>query len=277
MKFNLKLLAAAAAMVAVSSAHANLIAAGGGNSSFALVAFNPSTNAYYVRDLGYTLNSFLPSSVTTTAIDGGGSAVTGDKTSEAGAHITWGDTNGTFASWVTGQSSVLWTVAAGDASTAAGTSNLTRAVVAFGTAPAAAIQNQTVRTAVGSSNGVSGLATQNNPLVYDATGSTVVPGFLSNNAFGAATLTALGSTASLYYYATTAGTGASTTAANFTVFGNSLNTATLQLASNGVLTYDLAPAAVSAVPLPAAAWLMVSGLAGVGSMVRRRKAAVTAA
>ncbi len=276
MKFNLKVLAAAAIMVAASGANAALTDAAAGNSSLALVAFNPTTNAYYVRDLGYTLNSFLPSSVTTTAIDGGGTAVTGTQTPEAGANITWADTNGTFASWVAGQSSVLWTVAAGDASTAAGTTNQTRALVAFGTAPVTAITNTTVRGAVGSANGVSGLATQNPGLGYDATGATVLPSFLSNNAFGAATLTALGSAASLYYYVTTAGTGASTTAANFTIFGNSLNTATLTLAANGVLTYDLQPAAVSAVPVPAAAWLLGSGLLSLGGMVRRRRAAAAA-
>ena len=43
------------------------------------------------------------------------------------------------------------------------------------------------------------------------------------------------------------------------------------LASNGTLTYNVA-AAVSAVPLPAAFWLLASGVAGLGTIGRRRRA-----
>lgn len=276
MKFNLKMIAVAAAMVAASSAHADLANNSTGNSSFALVAFNTATNAYYIRDLGYNLNSFLPNNVTTTAIDGGGSPVTGDKTPEAGLNITFGA--GQFSTWLAGQTSgsILWTVAAGDGLTAAGTSNLSRGLIAASALPGTAPTNTTVRTFVNTSSGVSGLATQNNDgtAYYDKTGAAVIGGFTSNYFFGAPT--ALGSAASLYYYTTTAGTGSSTVAANVTGFSNSLNTATLTLASSGVLTYDLQPA-VSAVPLPAAAWLMGSGLVGLAGMFRRRKAAAAAA
>lgn len=282
MKFNLKLIAAAAAMVAASAAHADLANNSTGNSSVALVAFNQTTGSYYVRDLGYTLNSFLPNSVTTTSIDGGGSAVTGDKTPEAGAHITWGA--GTFSSWLAGQTTgtIAWTIAAGDGLTAAGTSNLSRALVATSAASPFTVTNNVVRLAVATSAGVSGLATQNNDGTawYDKTGGTVIPTFVTNNGFGNTantTLNSLDVAASLFYYSTTAGTGSSTVAANVASFSNSLNTATLTLASSGVLTYDLQPAAVSAVPLPAAAWLMGSGLVGLGGMVRRRKAAAAAA
>lgn len=276
MKFNLKIIAVAAAMVAASSAHADLANNSTGNSSFALLAFNTATNAYYVRDLGTTLNAFLPDSVTTTATDGGGSAVTGVKTPEAGLNITFGA--GQFSTWLAGQTSgsILWTVAAGDGSASAGTSNLSRGLIAASAAPSVAPTNTTVRTFVNTSSGVSGLATQNNDGTnwYDKTGAAVIGGFTSNYSFGA--LTALGSSASLYYYATTSGTGNSLIAANVTGFSNSLNTATLTLASSGVLTYDLQPA-VSAVPLPAAAWLMGSGLVGLAGMFRRRKAAAAAA
>lgn len=270
MNLNLKLIAIAAAMVASSGANA-LTNAALGNSSFALVAFNPDTNAYYVRDLGFRLNTWLPSSVTTSVLDGGGSAVTGTRSPEAGFNYTWGDTNGTFASWVSGQSSVLWTVAAGDNQATSGTTNVSRALVAFSKAPVVAITNNTVRSSVGSANGVSGLTTQNPGLVYDATGATVLPSFLSNNSYGNDKLTALGNSASLYYYAASVAIGGSGNPANFTIFGNSQNTATLTLASSGVLTYDLQPA--SPVPAPAAAWLMISGQGVIGGMVRRRQAA----
>ena len=272
MKLKLKLIAAAAVMAAASGAQADLVTSQTGNSSLALLAFNVVTNAYYVRDLGFTLNSFLPNSVTTGALDG---AVTGTQTPEAGLNIVFGA--GTFASWLgtQNQADIRWTVAAGDGVAAAG--NLSRALVAFGSAPTTAATNTSVRTAVAAPNGVSGLASQNPTFGYDTTGATVLPSFLSNNSFGASTLSLLGSAANLFYYTTTAGTGASSTAANFVGFSNSLNTATLTLASNGVLTYDLQAAAVSAVPVPAAAWLLGSGLLSIGGMIRRRKAAAAAA
>lgn len=284
MKFNLKMIAAAAAMVAVSSAHADLAGnnAAGTGSSFALLAFNTTTGSYYVRDLGYTLNSFLPNSVTTSALDGG---VTGTQTPEAGNTITWAA--GTFSSWLAGQTSgaIAWTVAAGDNLTAGGATNQARALVALSAAPAVTVTNTLVRGAVTNANGVGGLANTNNGAAnandssttwYDKTGATVLGSFLNNNGFGTGTLNSLNTAASLFYYATTAATGASTTAANVSSFSNSLNTATLTLASSGVLTYDLQPA-VSAVPLPAAAWLMGSGLVGLAGMFRRRKAAAAAA
>jgi hypothetical protein len=269
MKFNLKMIAAAAALVAASSSHAALTNASLGNSSFAMLAYNTVTSSYYVRDLGYLLNSFLPSSITTASGDG---AVTGTMTPEAGANIVWA-TDDRFSTWISGMtlSDVKWTVAAGDAQATSGITNLSRALVAMSSAPAPAVTNLGVRNGVASAAGVSGLATQNSGMGGSATGSTVLASFLSNNSFGASTLTGLGNAASLYYYATTAGTGSNTGAANFTQFGNSLNFATLTLGTSGNLTYDLQPASV--VPVPAAAWLMGSGLLGLIGAARRRKAA----
>ena len=241
MKLNLKVIAAAAAMAAASGAHADLTANNTGNSSLAFVAFNAVTNSYYYRDLGYALNSFLPNAVTTTPADGGGSSVTGDKTPEAGFNQVWGA--GNFATWLAGQASqgdVRWTIAAGDSATTAG-----------GVGP-------------GAVNGV---------------GGSVPLGFLSNNGFGSSTLSLLGGVANLFYYTTTTGGGAlGSTSASSTVFSNTLNTATLSLATNGVLTYNLdAAGAPAAVPVPAAAWLLGSGLLAFGGMVRRHKASAAAA
>ncbi len=275
MKLNFKAIAIAAAMVAASSAHANLTSGIGGNGSFVLLAYNtdPLSGSYYVRDLGYTLNSFLPSTVTTTTIDGGGAAVTGDKSPNAGANISWGDTGGVFSSWLAGQTAanVKWLVTAGDTSTAAGTTNLSRALVSMPTL--VPVTNGSVRLAA---TGSASLANQNNPMVYDA---SAVSGVASTTAFalGTNTLSSLDTASSLYYYATTQGTGASTIQANYVQFGNSAGAATLTLTSAGVLTYDLAAAnPVSAVPLPASVWMMGAGLAGMGAFMRRRAAAAKA-
>jgi hypothetical protein len=276
MKFQLKSLAIVAAMVAAGSAHADLTTITA-NTSFAMVAFNTTTSSYYVRDLGYTLNTFLPSSVTTTATDGGGTAVTGDKTAEAGANITWGDTDGNFASWIAAQTSgsIVWTVAAGDASAAAGTANLSRAIVALSQTPISVVTNNTVRQGVVAAAGAAGLGGQNNPMGYSTsslvTGLTVISAATTNNVFGAETLTALGSSAGLFYFTTTAGTGSSTVAASQVQYGNSAGFASLTLSNAGVLTYALAPAVVSSVPLPDTIWLMGAGLMAVGGLVRRNK------
>jgi len=277
MKLNFKAIAVAAAMVAATSAHADLTTGAGGNSSLALVAFNTGTNAYYLRDLGTTLNGFLPNSITTAAGDG---AATGTKTPEAGLNQSWADTNGTFATWYGAQtaSDVRWTVLAQDGTGSAGTTGINgvqRSLVAFSQTPTVTPTNAGVRLAAGNAFGVSGFASIT--MGYDTTGATVLYDLLNNEGYGANTLSSVGGTSSLWYYRATAGTLAGSTAAIATQFANSLNSATISLASNGTLTYDLAAAApVSAVPLPASVWMMGAGLAGMGAFMRRRAAAAKA-
>jgi len=108
------------------------------------------------------------------------------------------------------------------------------------------------------------------------TGATGQPLLFTNLGIGSGTLGTLGNASGLYYFARTQGTLANSTPANATQFANSLNVAQITLESDGDFTYVLAPAAVSAVPVPAAAWLLGSGLMGIGGMIRRRKAAAQA-
>jgi hypothetical protein len=60
--------------------------------------------------------------------------------------------------------------------------------------------------------------------------------------------------------------------ASRTRYGNSANFASWLLTSAGNLTYSL-DAAATTVPLPAAVWLLMSGIAGIGAVSRRRVAA----
>lgn len=275
MKLNFKMIAVAAAMAAAGSAHADLITAnnvGGPGSSLALVAFNSVTNSYYVRDLGVTLNSFLPSSVTTLAGDGG---VTGTRTPEAGSSFSSSDA--AFGSWLAGQNSadVRWTLTAGDSLSGAAT-GVGRLLLAIN-GTATIISNQAVRNAAAA---VTGLAQQNNDGTswLSKTGATVIAPLLQNTILQSATLSLLDAASSLFYFAATTVSGSTGVAAAATQFGNSAGFASVNLASNGDFTYSLAAAGEppAAVPVPAAAWLLGSGLLGIAGMVRRRKAAAQA-
>lgn len=292
MKLNFKMIAVAAAMVATSAAHADLVTPGTGNSSLALVAFNTVTNAFYVRDLGYLLNQFLPSSITTTPGDatGGtattGTPITGDKTPEAGLLLNK-STNTSFAdaafgTWLAGQTggaaNVRWTLSAGDTAGTSVTLNVKRLLLASSTP--LTVSNGTLDNAVNLANGIGALVGQTGPFTLSSTGlpgSSVPASYLQNLILQPNTLSTLDQASGLYYFTRSTGTGSTATAAKETQFGNSVNMATVTLASNGDFTYALAPAAVSAVPVPAAAWLMGSGLMALGGMFRRRKAAQAAA
>ena len=276
MKFNLKMIAVAAAMVATSSAYSAPVVQGTGDSSLVLYAFNSVTNAYYARDLGYTLNSFLPSSVTTGAGDGG---VTGDKTPTTGltldktTNASFADA--TFSTWLAGQTAtdVRWSVYAGD-NTTAGVNGVSRLLVASSIDPT--VSNGTVRNGVNNAGGAQGLVTLGFT-GFNTTGTTL-PSLLQRNSINQPlTLNTLDTASSLFYFAATTQTGVTATTADTTKFGNSPTSfAAVTLASNGDFSYVLAPSAVSAVPIPAAAWLLGSGLMGMGGMMRRRKAAALA-
>lgn len=272
MQFNLKVIAAAVALAAAGSAHADIVGANLGNSSLVIAAFNSVTNAYYVRDTGFLLNTFLPSSVTTAAGDGG---VTGNKTPDAGLTLdktntaSFADT--AFSTWLSGQtvSDIRWTVVASD-SQSTSTTNLSRMVLALSTP--VSVSNGTLTNAV---TQVSGFAGPTGP-TGSITGSGVPASFQGNLILNGSTLGTLDNASSLFYFVRTQPGGASATTANTTQFGNSTGFAQVLLASNGDFSYTLAGAPVSAVPVPAAAWLMGSGLMAIGGAVRRRKAAAKA-
>lgn len=272
MKFNLKVIAAAVALATAGSAHADIVGANFGNSSLVIVAFNTVSNAYYVRDTGFLLNTFLPSTITTAA--GDGSAI-GDKTPDAGLTLNKTNTasfaDAAFGTWLGAQNvaDIRWTVAASD-SQSTSTTNLSRMVLALSTP--VSVSNGTLTNAV---TGVTGLAGPTGP-TGSVTGATVPAAWTGNLILNGATLGTLDNASSLFYYVRTAPGGASATTATTTQFANATGAAQVLLASNGDFSYTLAGAPVSAVPVPAAAWLMGSGLMAIGGAVRRRKAAAKA-
>ena len=272
MKFNLKMIAVAAAMVSAAGAANATPTTTGQDGSLVLTAFNTVTNVWYMRDTGYLLNSFLPSSVTTLSGDG---AVTGDKTPAAGLTIdktvtaSFGDAS--FSSWLTGQttSDVRWFLSAVDNNGTATASNVKRFITSSANASETATNgNLDGYIASGNAGGLATVYATGTNGALSSTGSIVPVAWTSNFGLGGDGLASLDQAASLFYFSRSSGTGSTTTAANATQFGNATGFATVTLASNGDLTY-VAP---SAVPVPAAVWLLGSGLLSFGAFVRRRTA-----
>ena len=271
MKFNLKMIAVAAAMVSAAGAANAAPTTTGQNGSLVLTAFNTVTNVWYMRDTGYLLNSFLPSSVTTLSGDG---AVTGDKTPDAGLTIdktvtaNFGDAS--FSTWLTGQtqSDVRWFVSAVDSVgvNSAGGTNRKRLITSSAN-PDQAATNGNVDGYISTGN-AGGLSTLFGSGTLSVTGTDAPGAFGTNFGLGAAGLASLGDSVGLFYFARNS--SSSTTSSTATQYGNVNGYSTVSLAANGDFTY-IAP--TSAVPVPAAAWLLGSGLLAMGGAIRRRKAA----
>ncbi|HSV71757.1 MAG TPA: VPLPA-CTERM sorting domain-containing protein [Methylibium sp.] len=279
MKLNLKAIAAVAALVATTGAHADFLSGATGNSSVGVLAWNTTTNSYYLRNLGYTLNTFLPTNGA--PLTGTGEAgATFDKTPEAGllldsaSNVNFG-TDANFSSWISAQSAsdVRWVFFAGDSQGTTTNVNTARTIVSINES------GSFVQPSVGSiSNGAIAINGYGSTFAgISATGTLSTAQALSaNGSFinQAGLTTALDGTANLFYFSRiNAGTGSSAPGQNLQ-FGNSLHYAQLTLESDGDFVYSLAAAdAPSAVPVPAAAWLMGSGLMAMAGIARRRKAA----
>ncbi|MCR5881886.1 VPLPA-CTERM sorting domain-containing protein [Rhizobacter sp. J219] len=276
MKLKLKMIAAAVALVSAAGANAALVDAATGNGSVALVAFNTTTGDYYIRDLGFLLNDFLPSTVTTRPGDG---AVTGTRTPDAGLTLNPANTpnfgDASFSSWVGGQNAadIRWMVTGSDNTANSGAQSVRRALVSS-INPTETATNGNVDVYTNTSN-AGALSTFFGSATLSMTGTGAPDTFGTNFGLGADGLASLNQSAGLFYFARTTYTGSTTVQAERTQFGNASGFATITLESDGDLVYSLA-GAPAAVPVPAAAWLLGSGLLGFAGMARRRKAAAKA-
>lgn len=265
MKLNLKMIAAAAALVAAGTTSAQTTAVNTGNGSFIVYAYNTVTNGYYLRDLGLLINDFLPNSIGPVS---GDNPLAGNKTPEAGFSQSFA-TDQVFTDWRAGATTILWGAVAGD-SLNAGANGVSRMIFASGVNPN--VTNGVLNNAVAGANFgsvINQLAAASSVSFASGVGTSIT----NAGGVGAVNNSLLGSAANLYYYTRTVqGTAAAATQANETLYQNSLNVATLTMALDGTVTYLLAPAAVAEVPLPAAAWLLGAGLLGLGGVIRRRKA-----
>jgi hypothetical protein len=287
MKLNIKMIAIAAAMVASGAAHADFIPASTGSSTFGVVAWNTVTNSFYVRDLGFVLNTFLPTNGAPLTGTGEGTSPgqtlpVFDKTPAAGLTIdkttkTQFGADALWSTWYSAQNAadLKWLVVAADSVGTATGVNTARQVVSV--AQGSTFTPVSVGTITNGTANVSGFQFTNGTLSTTGTLTAQQAGGVNGSFVNQTGKTAnIGSAADLYYFSrNNAGTGAAATGLTL-LYANATAAASIILAANGDVTYTLAGAPVSAIPVPAAAWLLGSGLLGIGGMIRRRKAAAQA-
>ncbi len=290
MKLKLKMIAIAAAMVSLAgAAQAAPVTESTNNGSLVLTAFNQVTKAWYIRDLGFTINSFLPTGILASVGDPLSSAV-GDKTPNTPLLLdknntaTFSDAS-SWTTWIAGQNvaDIRWNVNAVD--TFAGSGQLKSRLITSSANGSETASNGNINNFVAVNNagsaqsyftnfgsgGTAGLSSfSNNPLAPYQTSLD------SNFLLGADGLASLDQGVSLFYFARTTESGSTGTFATPVKYGNTTGFAVVKLEADGDFSYNLAGDQVGAVPIPAAAWLMGSGLMALGGVVRRRKGAAQA-
>ena len=251
-----------------------------GGSSLFLSVWDNARQVSYTRNLGYTLNTFLPSGLTTLATDGSpyGTPVTGDKTPAAGSSIVFALGNTLFETPFAGSNVVRlrWDVAAYD-NLSNSEAGLSRAITTALAAPQAANSGidkhrhgrldvpRSADLRFGYRHGRRGHRLRPRPPFLSRQrqlGKQPERRGIESAASG------LTGTIDFYYLARSTEAGASPDAAKVLPYGANGLAATWSLATDGTATYTLA-----AVPLPASAWLFMAGLSAFAGLVRRRKAA----
>jgi hypothetical protein len=267
-------LAAAIAFAAAGSANAAIILSDTGNSSLVLSVWDNVAQESYIRDLGYNMLDFIPSAVTPAT------GLTINFSADPVFSSLFGNNNA---------ADIFWNVTAADAAGTGATAG--RQILSTATLNAEAssfsISNTGVTNAANMfttffnnantqpspdsttcATSASCYSTDAGDLQYTGDSSwgpnwAALSGTL-NNAGN------LGSSLGFYSFTTNSGLGFSQ--ADKARFENAFGRASFTLAANGSMIYSIAGEVPSAVPVPAAIWLMGSGLLGLVGVARRRVA-----
>ena len=139
MKFNLQILAAAAAVLVAGPATAALtLGSVPGGSSLMLSVWDNVANVSYTRNLGPNLNTFLPSGFTTLPTDGTvtGTPNVGDKTPDGGLNLNFsGDALFASTFGASQTANIQWNIVAFDNQNSTAT-GLSRAITTAAARPA---------------------------------------------------------------------------------------------------------------------------------------------
>lgn len=274
----MKTLAAAIAFAAAGSANAAIELANTENSSLVLAVWDDVAQESYIRDLGYNLLDFVPGMVATDA------GHTFNFAADPVFSSLFGDNNA---------ANIYWNISAADSFGPGATAG--RHIIGTGALGAAASGFSVTNTGVSNSSNYwstffNNANTQPSPdgstcatsmscysvdpgdLQYTGESSTNVNMWGANwgaNLGGWYNAGTLGQSLGFYSFTTNASLGFQQ--ANKARYENAYGIAAWTLAADGSLSYSLA-GAPSAVPVPAAAWLLGSGLVGLVGVARRRTA-----
>lgn len=290
MKLKMNLLAAVAVMAIAGQASAADITLGSvqGGSSLFLSVWDSTTNESYVRNLGTNLNSFLPTGMTTLPGDGTtiGTSDVGNKTPSTGLTSSFaGDALFTSTFGNNDAANIQWNIVAFDdqASVTKGLSRVITTVNGEATPTNAGIGAMTFGmtnylTAIGTALASAGSAVFTDPGVASFAGGDGFGDALNGGLQGSSSGTGFDAVLDFYYFARTVVSGVNSTLATVQQYANGANAAHWTLAADGTATYSLAAedGPPAEVPVPAAAWLLGSGLISVLGAARRRKKAAQA-